>query len=74
MVPVLFGTFNWALDDPADYVFNISGADQTRYIGAGVGLAMWPWERVGFSATFSGAPYALNNAGAPVLGFGVQFQ
>lgn len=72
LTPVIFTTTNWALGDLGE--LNISGAGRTRYVGLGLGVGWWPFERVGFTLTAAGAPYAVINAGAPVFNVGVQFK
>lgn len=53
---------------------NFAGAGDTRYVGAGLGIAWWPTESLGISTGFEAAPYALSNAGALTLPLFVEWK
>lgn len=55
-------------------VTNVSGAGQTRYLGAGLGASWWLLDDVGLALGLEGAPYAESNAGAASITLGVEWR
>ncbi|MFP4600692.1 MAG: hypothetical protein ACLFVJ_20725 [Persicimonas sp.] len=53
---------------------NVSGAGQTRYIGAGLGASWWLLDDVGVALGLEGAPYAESNAGAASITLGAEWR
>ncbi len=72
LVPSLSLNYNYAVEKPD--VVNITGTGATRYLGMGLGLGWWFTDNLGVVAELRMAPFAISNAGAPVLGLGFQFR
>lgn len=55
-------------------VINIYGAEQTRYLGVGVGMSYWITDNFAMNAGVDGALFASANAATPSLMLGIAFR